>query len=95
MSGLPPQTLNPAEAGELLLGQADLALIAQAQRAAGVLHLELSDFARMAVERFVARADDEAWTTLISRMNSSDDPQGAAVVWIIRIAISNVEEMAG
>lgn len=85
----------PGNAEEALLGGGDLALVAQSRECAEQIGMELGDFAALAVSRFVTRADDEAWTGLISAMNASTAPSDAAIATIMRRAVADVREVLG
>jgi hypothetical protein len=61
-------------AAEALLGLGDLKLLADARERAAAEGLELTDFARAAVQRYATAAPDEEWITLMGLLGRTDDP---------------------
>ncbi len=66
------------------LGGADPALLARVEAAAGQAETPLAAWVRAQARAFVADADDEAWTQLISAAQGATDPALAALASILR-----------
>lgn len=65
---------DPGIAAETLLSLDDLALTARVTQTASENDLTPGEVAVMAVDRFVARASDEDWLTIVGLMARTDDP---------------------
>lgn len=70
-------------------------LIADAQAGAALLGVDIGRFTLLSVRRFAERADAEAWTTLMSAMNRSEDPGSEALRMILRRAADDVRSALG
>ena len=66
------------------LAVADPALAARVSGAAGAMGCEPAAFVRAAAADFAGRADDEAWTQLISAAQGASDPALAALAAILK-----------
>ncbi len=71
----------------------NLALLADTARSADTLGRSIASFAIMSLKRFIERADDEDWTSLMSTINGGDHPAEAAIVHVLRQANSDVAEI--
>lgn len=65
---------DPGTAAETLLSLDDLALTARVTQTASENDLTPGEVAVMAVDRFVARASDEDWLTIVGLMARTDNP---------------------
>ena len=73
---------------DAVIGLDDLPLLARLQKAADEEGCDLADFVRHGVGRFVAEADDEAWLTLIGRINKSEDPAKTGLKVMIEFGLA-------
>lgn len=73
-----------AARAEAWLADADPALAERVAKAAETAETSIQDFVRQAVDAFVAEAQDERWTQLISAVQDADDPALAAIRQILR-----------
>lgn len=69
---------------ESWLAAVDPDLAARLARAAGEADEPAGDFARAAMAEFVAEANDERWTNLISAARDAEDPALAALAFVLR-----------
>jgi hypothetical protein len=83
---------RPGQAEAAVVETGDLALLADVQGAAGVLGMSTGEFASLAVRRFIERADDETWTSLIGVMGRREEPGLAALSAILKRAVADVRE---
>ena len=83
---------QPGVFQEMLISAGDYRLIGEVCDAADLLEVPSHRFAALAVQRFLERADDDAWTDLLSRMRDSNAPMPAAISFILRKAVADVEE---
>ena len=67
----------------------DLPLLARLQQAADQDGCDLADFVRHGVGRFVAEANDEAWLTLIGRINKAEDPAKTGLKLMIEFGLAD------
>ena len=65
---------DEAFAAETVLRVGDVGLLARMQKQAEAEGETLGSFARAAVQRFMATADDETWVSLIGALARTQDP---------------------
>ncbi len=65
---------DEAFAAETVLRVGDVGLLARMQKQAEEEGETLGSFARAAVQRFAAQADDEAWVSLLGALAPTQDP---------------------
>ncbi|MCL4766547.1 MAG: hypothetical protein KJZ80_09975 [Hyphomicrobiaceae bacterium] len=73
---------------DALIALDDLGLLARVRQAAEEEGSDLAAFVRQEVGRFVNEADDEAWTTLIGRLNRAEDPARAGLKTMIEFGLA-------
>lgn len=83
---------NPGMAETAVMEVGDLALLADVQDAAGRLEMKTGAFVSLAVNRFVERADDDAWLNLVGVMGRSQTPGLDALAAILRRAVTDARE---
>lgn len=84
---------GPGDIERAIMHAGGLTLLADASRCADVIGRSTSAFAVLAMQRFMDRADDEAWTGLVSAMNGSEHPADEAVAVIVRKAVADIREL--
>ena len=84
---------QPGGFQEMLIGVGEFQLIGDVNDAAAQLGLAPEMFASTAVRRFLERADDDAWTSLLSRLHDSSAPMAMAVAVILHRAVADVKEV--
>jgi peptidyl-prolyl cis-trans isomerase C len=77
-----------AERLEAWLAAADPELAGRLADAAAAAGESVHDFVRGAMDAFVAEADDERWTNLISAARDADDPALACVAAVVRSKVA-------
>jgi hypothetical protein len=65
---------DEAFAAETVLRVGDVGMLARMQKQAAEEGESLGSFARSAVQRFAAAADDEAWVSLLGALARTQDP---------------------
>lgn len=88
--------LSRADSAERLapwLGDADPDLLQRTSKAAEEAGAQFPDFVRVCVGDFIAEADDEAWTQLISRAQGAEDPALAGLKAILERRLGAVRRM--
>jgi hypothetical protein len=78
---------RPERAAETLITLGDLVLVAEVEAMAAAGGETVADYAAAAVERFASAADDEAWLTLVGRLERADDPAGVFLSHALRFAL--------
>lgn len=58
------------------------------EREAAVRGESMAQFIRIAVADFMEEADEEAWTELVSRLSSANDPGAACVAHVTRFRLA-------
>jgi hypothetical protein len=83
---------DPGTAEAVLIEMGDLVLLAEIRAATDRLGMETGDFVTLAIQRFLERADNEAWLQIVGAMGRSQTPGLAALSWILRRAVADVRE---
>ena len=84
---------EPGGVETVLINADALSLLIDVNANAEKMGLDAASFTRLAVRRFMERADDEDWASLTSSANAQDDPLGTVVVRILRKAVADAKEV--
>lgn len=84
---------EPGGLESALIGTGRLALLGDVGAAAELMGLTPAEFAGLSVRRFLERASDEDWATLVSRTNAGGDAFGLAVAAILERAVRDAREV--
>ena len=76
-----------------IMDAGDLVLLADTARSADTLGRSIGAFAVMSLTRFIERADDEDWASLMSAMNGGNHPAESAIVHVLRQANRDVADL--
>ncbi len=72
---------------ETVTGLGDLTLLAHLQNAADDQNQTLGAVITAAVNHFTANADSDQWVQLMSKVNQSDNPGGAALKQMLQMSL--------